>query len=84
MKFLKYKNYTGSIEYSDEDDILFGRVMGIESILTYHGETGNELLLCFQETIDNYLELCEEENISAEIPKTKYMLDFIREELVNP
>ena len=30
MGYLKYKGYTGSVEYSEEDKCLFGKVLGME------------------------------------------------------
>ena len=31
MGFMKYKGYTGSVEYSEEDNCLFGKVQGMTS-----------------------------------------------------
>jgi predicted HicB family RNase H-like nuclease len=39
MKHLNYKGYTGSIEYSREDDLFFGKVPGIRSLISYEGKT---------------------------------------------
>lgn len=30
---MNYKSYLGSVEYSPEDDILFGKVQGIRSLI---------------------------------------------------
>ncbi len=59
MKQLNYKGYTGSIEYSREDDLFFGKVFGIQSLISYEGKTGKELEKDFQEAIDEYLETCK-------------------------
>lgn len=34
---LSYKNYNGTVEYSKEDSCLFGKVVGIKSLLSYEG-----------------------------------------------
>jgi len=59
MKQLSYKGYTGSIEFSREDDLFFGKVLGIQSLISYEGKTGKELEKDFQEAIDDYLETCK-------------------------
>ncbi len=68
MKHFEYKGYTGSIEYSKEDDLLYGKVLGIKSLLSYEGATGKELEIDFKEVIDEYLADCKEEGIAAEKP----------------
>lgn len=36
---LSYKNYNGTVEYSREDNCLFGKVVGIKSLLSYEGDS---------------------------------------------
>ncbi len=59
MKQLSYKGYTGSNEYSRDEDLFFGKVLGIQSLISYEGKTGKELEKDFQEAIDDYLETCK-------------------------
>ena len=59
MKHLSYKGYTGSIEYSREDDLLFGKVLGIKGLISYEGDTGQALEDDFKQAIDEYLSDCE-------------------------
>lgn len=66
--FLKHKGYTGTVEYSAEDDILFGKVRGIKSLLLYEGHTIDELKNDFVETVDQYLADCKEDGIEPEKP----------------
>ncbi len=68
MKFLEYRGYTGSLEYSPEDNLLFGQVLGIQSLISYEGETGKLLEQDFRLAIDNYLEDCSEKKIDPEKP----------------
>ncbi|MDD6025249.1 MAG: type II toxin-antitoxin system HicB family antitoxin, partial [bacterium] len=38
MGMLKYKGYTGSVEYSDEDKCLFGKIQGLHgTLISYEG-----------------------------------------------
>jgi predicted HicB family RNase H-like nuclease len=68
MKHLEYKGYTGSIEYSKEDDLLYGKVLGIRGLISYEGKTGRELEEDFKEAIDTYLEDCKERAVDPERP----------------
>lgn len=65
---LSYKNYNGTVEYSKEDKCLFGKVIGIKSLLSYEGDSVQELEEDFQDVIDRHLEDCKERNIEPEQP----------------
>ena len=68
MRHLEYKGYTGSIEYSREDDLLYGKVLGIKGLISYEGKTGKELEADFKEAIDTYLADCKARGINPEKP----------------
>ncbi|MCF8360890.1 MAG: type II toxin-antitoxin system HicB family antitoxin [Prolixibacteraceae bacterium] len=68
MKNLEYKGYTGSIEYSKDDDLLYGKVLGIKGLISYEGITGKELEDDFKEAINAYLYDCKNEGIKPEKP----------------
>ena len=65
---LSYKNYNGTVEYSKEDRCLYGKVVGIKSLLSYEGSSVQELEEAFQNVIDEYIQDCEERNVQPEIP----------------
>jgi predicted HicB family RNase H-like nuclease len=56
---LKYKNYVGSIEYDLTDKCLFGKILFIDDLITYEGNTIEELEKSFKEMVDDYLETCK-------------------------
>ena len=68
MKYLSYKGYTGSIEYNSEDELLFGKVLGITGLISYEGDTGVQLEANFREAVDDYLAFCLEKGIEPERP----------------
>ena len=71
MGYLKYKGYTGSVEYSEEDKCLFGRVQGMmRDGITYEGQTVEELTKDFEGAIDDYLQMCQEKGIAPKKPYT--------------
>ena len=54
MGYLKYKGYTGSVEYSEDDKCLFGKVQGMsKDSITYEGSTVEELTADFEGAIDD-------------------------------
>jgi len=57
---LSYKGYFGSVEYSEEDDVLFGRIIGISDRITYEGDSVKTLREDFILAVEDYLELCKE------------------------
>lgn len=63
---LEYKGYIGSVEFSEEDGVFFGKVMGIRALLSYEGTTAQELVTDFHEVVDEYLELCAAQGIQPE------------------
>ena len=55
---LQYRGYTGSIEVSIEDNLLHGKVLDFNGLISYEGTTIEELIADFHEAIDDYLEQC--------------------------
>jgi len=67
MGTLKHKGYIGTVEYSEEDNCLFGKVVGMnKNLITYEGNTVEELKADFEAGIDHYLESCEERGIKPQ------------------
>ena len=65
---LKYKGYTGSIEYSKEDKIFYGKVLNIDSLLLYEGETLELLEQDFRLFVDDHIKFCEDNGFDYEKP----------------
>lgn len=57
--FLTHKGFHGTVEYEAEEGILHGRVLFVNSLLLYHGESVAELQSAFQGVVDDYLAHCE-------------------------
>ena len=53
-----YKGYYGSVEFSDEDNVFFGRIIGINDHITYEGDSVKGLRHDFEEAVEEYLETC--------------------------
>lgn len=65
---MDYKGYTGSVEFSPEDRLFFGKVQGVQALISYEGATADELILDFQGAVDDYLSLCEAQGKAPEKP----------------
>ena len=56
MGYLKYKGYTGYVEFSDEDNYLFGKVQGLQrTLISYEGLKDDELRKDFAGAVGNYI-----------------------------
>lgn len=64
MNTLKYKGFLGSVAFSGEDNIFFGKIEGIDGLVNFEGESVHELKEAFHEAVDDYLAYCEEEGIA--------------------
>ncbi|MBQ6240425.1 MAG: type II toxin-antitoxin system HicB family antitoxin [Firmicutes bacterium] len=63
---MEYKGYVGSVEFSEEDALLYGKVQGVRTLISYEGESGSSLVEDFHSAVDDYLTLCEEQGIEPE------------------
>lgn len=69
MGVLKYKGYTGSVEFSEEDNCLFGKVQGLHNtLISYEGETIDEIRADFEGAVDDYLASCKSRGITPTKP----------------
>ena len=41
---MTYKGYTGSVEFSESDAMLFGKVLGVRALISYEGGSVQELV----------------------------------------
>lgn len=75
MNTMNHKGYTARIEYDERDNIFVGRVLGLRSIISFHGETVAELRHEFEHAIEDFLNDCKEQGIKPEKPASgKLML----------
>ena len=63
MNTLRYKGFIGSVNFSEEDSVFFGKIEGINGMVNFEGQSVQELTEAFHEAVDDYLAYCEEEGI---------------------
>ena len=66
---LKYKNFIATVKYSAEDEAFIGRVEGINSVVSFEGQSVQELKDAFRDAVENYLDFCKRKGI-AEVRRT--------------
>ncbi len=66
MNTMSYKGYIGSVEYSEKDQVFFGKVEGINGLVNFEGESVSELTSAFHEAVDDYLAYCKDEGIEPD------------------
>lgn len=57
--YLEYNGYIGTLEFSSDDKIFFGKIQGINDLVTFEGSSVAELEASFKEAIEDYLETCK-------------------------
>ncbi|MCL2094481.1 MAG: type II toxin-antitoxin system HicB family antitoxin [Treponema sp.] len=65
---MKYKGYTGKVEYDDEAGCFYGEIIGLRDVVTFKGTSVKELQKSFRESIDDYLDFCERMGKAPDIP----------------
>lgn len=64
--YLKYKEYLATVEYSTEDEVFYGKLFGINDLVTFEGASVKEIKRAFEEAVDDYIETCKEVNKKPE------------------
>lgn len=63
---MEYKGYVGSVEFSEEDALFYGKVLGIRALISYEGTNASELVADFHGAVDDYLEVCAQSGTEPE------------------
>lgn len=57
---LHYKGYTARPEYSAEDRVFYGTILGISDMVDFQSDSAKDLEEEFHKAVDDYLEFCAE------------------------
>jgi len=66
--YLHYKNYVGSVEFSNEDSCFHGKIIGIKSLISFEGDSVKSITNDFHNAVDEYLKLCADKGKEPEKP----------------
>lgn len=65
---LQYRGYLGTVEFSAEDHVFYGKVDQIRSLVSFEGADVEGLETAFRDAVDDYLETCSELGLEPEKP----------------
>jgi predicted HicB family RNase H-like nuclease len=71
---MTYKGYTARIDYDERDNIFAGRILGIRTIISFHGDTVDQLRAEFELAIMDYLADCKDQGIHPDKPASGKLL----------
>ena len=74
MNTMSHKGYTARVEYDERDNILVGRILGVRTIISFHGETVKKLRAEFELAVKDYLADCKREGVQPEKPASGRLL----------
>lgn len=74
MKTMTYKGHTAEIIYSDEGECSVGRIVNIDAISGFHGDTDDELRVAFEDMVDLYIRTRE---VPKNLPQKPYVQRFL-------
>lgn len=57
---LMHKGIYGSVHFSTDDSVFYGKLEMIDDLVLFEGENVKELKKAFIEAVDDYLSLCKE------------------------
>jgi predicted HicB family RNase H-like nuclease len=74
MNTMNHGGYTARIEFDERDNIFVGRILGLRSIISFHGGTVAQLRREFAAAVKDYLRDCEEQGVAPEKPASGKLL----------
>ena len=81
MKTMTYKGYTAEIIYSGEDECFVDRIVNIDAISGFHGDTDDELRVAFENMVDLYIRTREAPEDLPQKPYVRRLLARLRQAL---
>ncbi|MCK4746108.1 MAG: type II toxin-antitoxin system HicB family antitoxin [Bacteroidales bacterium] len=57
---IKYKDFIGSVHYSAEDEVFYGKLEGIDDLIMFEGKSVEELQNSFADAVEDYTEICKD------------------------
>ncbi|MDR0910654.1 MAG: type II toxin-antitoxin system HicB family antitoxin [Spirochaetaceae bacterium] len=70
---MQYRGYIGEVSYDSEARLFHGEVLNTHDVITFQGESVNEIEKAFHESVDDYLEWCREDGVSPEKPYSGHL-----------
>lgn len=55
---MRYKGYTASMTFDPDDKLIVGRVLDIDDIISFHGDSVAQFESHFHTVVDDYIQAC--------------------------
>jgi predicted HicB family RNase H-like nuclease len=68
MNTLIYKDYIGSVSFSAEDEVFYGKIERINDLITFESDNAHNLKNAFEEAVDDYIAFCNKKGVQPEKP----------------
>src|SRR6056297_1918535 len=78
---MEYKGYFARVEFDDKANIFHGEVINLRDVITFEGESVDELRKAFADSVEDYLEFCAERGEDPEKPYSGKFLVRVEPEL---
>ncbi|MFP4127962.1 MAG: type II toxin-antitoxin system HicB family antitoxin [Desulfonatronovibrio sp.] len=78
---MEYKGYFARVDFDDEANIFHGQVINLRDVITFEGESVDELRKAFIDSVEGYLEFCAERGEDPEKPYSGKFLVRVGPEL---
>jgi predicted HicB family RNase H-like nuclease len=65
---MEYKGYLARTEFDDEANIFHGEVINIRDVITFQGQSVDELRQAFADSVEDYLAFCAERGEEPDQP----------------
>ena len=57
---INYKDFIGSVNFSANDQIYYGKIEGISDLVTFEGNSVQTLTLDFHQAVEDYIKDCKD------------------------
>lgn len=75
---MSYKGYTASMTFDVDDKVIVGRVLDVDDIIVFHGESVVEFEASFHAAVDAYIAACGQLGSAPEKPASGKLMLRIR------
>lgn len=65
---LQYNGYYAEVHFSTEDDVFYGKLIGISDLILFEADSVKALKNAFIEAVEDYIETCAELNKPPQKP----------------
>ncbi|MBC8182239.1 type II toxin-antitoxin system HicB family antitoxin [candidate division KSB1 bacterium] len=65
---IQYKEFIGSVHFDSSDEIFYGKIEGVNDLITFEGKSVSEIKKSFEKEVEDYIAICK--NLRKQIHKS--------------